>query len=496
VSSDRPENRTKALSPLAGSLPGENRVIWIVWWTYGAFYFCRNNISVALPGIEDELGLDKLEMGVVLLSLKIAYGVGQFLNGQITEQISPRKMLAIGMICTAALNVVFGFGTGLYFFIFIWACNGYFQSLGWTPCVRVIGNWIPVLRRGKVIGIVGTGYQLTGALTYVVSGLAAYGFGWRGVFWIPPIILLASSAIMLLFLRETPEDHASHNSTKKREPRPPADWDRIRKNMRLTFSNRALWLLALSLGMLNACRYGFIDWGVSHLVAIERAKEQEPAILSAIKSGRLSQSETLRLQNIYDSDLLNDETQKEVQNALKDGLIPELKKKKLRSSVLKSAGKYAVLPLGAIFGSFLAGWATDRFFGCRRAPVICFLLIILGCLTLIYNSVAQTSFEGTLLLLGLIGFCIYGPQVLLVGTAPADLAHEGTSAAAAGFVNCGGYFGGALLGDLMTGYLARNYGWEIAIFAWAGWAFAAAITVAFLWNATGQKKPDEENLNE
>jgi sugar phosphate permease len=502
VSPNRPENSAEASSLLAGPLPGENRVIWVIWWTYGAFYFCRNNISVALPGIESELGLDKLQMGTVLLSLKIAYGVGQFLNGQITEQISPRKMLAIGMICSSALNIVFGFGTGLYFFIFIWACNGYSQSLGWTPCVRVIGNWIPVLRRGKAIGIVGTGYQLTGALTYVVSGLAVYGLGWMGVFWVPPIILLTSSAIMLLFLRETPDDHASRNSAKTIERRPPADWDRIRKILRLTFSNRALWLLALSLGMLNACRYGFLDWGVSHLVAIERAKEQEPAIQSAINSGRLTQSETLRLQNIYDNDLLRDDTQKEVKKAIKSGLIPELEKEMSRSSVLRSAGKYAVLPLGAIFGSFLAGWATDRFFACRRAPVICGLLVILGCLTLIYDSIARTSVEGTMLILGLVGFCIYGPQVLLVGTAPADLAHEGTSAAAAGFVNCGGYFGGAFAGDLMTGYLAKHYGWEIAIFGWAGWAFAAAITVAFLWNATGQKKTDEaspsdeENLDE
>ena len=74
MSPSRPENRADSSSPLAGPVPGENRVIWIVWWTYGAFYFCRNNISVALPGIESEFGLDKTQMGVVLLSLKIAYG--------------------------------------------------------------------------------------------------------------------------------------------------------------------------------------------------------------------------------------------------------------------------------------------------------------------------------------------------------------------------------------------------------------------------------------
>ena len=41
--------------------------------------------------------------------------------------------------------------------------------------------------------------------------------------------------------------------------------------------------------------------------------------------------------------------------------------------------------------------------------------------------------------------------MLLVGTAPADLAHRGTSAAAAGFVNFMGYMGAAT-GDVVTGY--------------------------------------------
>ena len=100
-------------------------------------------------------------MGIVLLALKIAYGCGQFLNGQLSERLPPRKMLALGMCASAGLNLLFGFGTGLYFFLFVWACNGYAQSLGWTPCVRVIGNWIPIARRGKAVGVIGTGYQVT-----------------------------------------------------------------------------------------------------------------------------------------------------------------------------------------------------------------------------------------------------------------------------------------------------------------------------------------------
>jgi sugar phosphate permease len=157
--------------------------------------------------------------------------------------------------------------------------------------------------------------------------------------------------------------------------------------------------------------------------------------------------------------------------------------------VFKEAVKYAVLPLGGIAGALIAGWATDRFFGSRRAPVACLLLVTLGMLTLVYDDVARTSIPATVALLGVIGFCIFGPQVLLVGTAPADLARKGTSAAAAGFVNSLGYIGAAS-GDIITGLSLKFFNWQFTIYLWALWAFAAAIAVGLLWNATAEESDD------
>jgi len=74
-----------------------------------------------------------------------------------------------------------------------------------------------------------------------------------------------------------------------------------------------------------------------------------------------------------------------------------------------------------------------------------------------------------------------------VGTAPADLAHRGTSAAAAGFVNFMGYMGAAT-GDVVTGYYSSpaQGGWQVAIYIWAGWAFAGSVITAILWNTTSR----------
>ena len=429
-----------APSPTSHGSRGESTLLWTVWFTYGAFYFCRTNISAAVPGLKASvdaggLGLTATEVSYILGATKIAYASGQLINGQFSEQLSPRKLLAIGMLGTALLNILFGFGTALYFLIFIWACNGYSQSLGWTPSVRVLANWFPPERRGKVIGFIGTGYQATAVLTFLVSGFAAAQFGWRGALWVPAGIMVAAAVIMLLFLEEhPPEAESDHEelvfTPPRNDPRNSA-WE----NFLLTITNPALWLLGISLGLLNACRYGFLDWGLTHL--------------------------------------------KEVQD----------------TGVGMAALKYAVLPVGGIAGSYLAGWATDRFFGSRRAPVTCILLVLLAALSLAYDTVARTSLPATIVLLVLIGFCIYGPQVLLVGTAPADLARKGTSAAAAGFVNSMGYVGAAT-GDYFTGRALDEYGWQRAIFLWAAWALGSAVAAGLLWNATAARPHHDEATQE
>ncbi len=71
----------------------ESGVLWTLWLTYGAFYFCRTNLSAAVPGMKSPvnvggLGLSSDEVGWILASLKIAYGLGQLLNGQLSERIS------------------------------------------------------------------------------------------------------------------------------------------------------------------------------------------------------------------------------------------------------------------------------------------------------------------------------------------------------------------------------------------------------------------------
>lgn len=405
------------------SAPGrrtEAGILWVLWLTYGAFYFCRSNLSAAVPGLEHELGLSKSDIGFILGSFKLVYGVGQLINGQLAEQIGARRLLAIGMLGSAALTLVFGFATGFYLLLFLWATNGYAQALGWSPTMRVAANWFPVARRGRAIAIIGTGYQLLGSLTIVVAGWSAEWLGWRGALFVPAGLLVVSAIHMLLTLEESPPRPIGATSAHSARR---GTW---KANLVATLTNPWLWLLALALGLLNACRYGFLDWGVAQLMEIQRG------------------------------------------------------------GIGVSAMKNSVLPAGGIVGTLLAGWATDRFFGGRRVPVMVAMLVSLGVLVIAYKSIIHTSEAASVVTLAVIGALIFGPQVLLVGTTPVDLARRGAAAAACGFVNFVGYIGAAA-GDQVTGYLVDRYDWHAALWFWAACAFGGAVIVLPLWRVHGRR---------
>jgi OPA family glycerol-3-phosphate transporter-like MFS transporter len=395
---------------------GTGMILWVLWMTYGSFYFCRTNISAALPGIEQEFGLSKADLGWVLASLKIAYAAGQLINGQLAERYSARVLLAVGMFASAALNVLFGFGTAVYFWLFVWAMNGYAQALGWTPVMRVAANWIPAHQRGTHIGILGTSYQVIAAVTFVVSGLAAEALGWRAAMWLPAGLLALSGVHMLWLLRDKPSAAVNVDAAPQ-QARPHS----LASNIVDVLSNPALWWLALALGLLNATRYGFLDWGLTHI--------------------------------------------KEVQ----------------ATGVGMAALKYAVLPLGGIAGALASGWISDRWLRGRRIPVVCAQLLLLAGVTLVYSHVVELGTLPVVVTLAFVGFLVFGAQVLLVGTLPIDLARPGTAAASVGFVDCMGYVG-ASIGDVMTGRLVVGHGWRAAVLCWAAYALLAALAAALLWN--------------
>lgn len=55
---------------------------------YALFYFVRKNLSMAIPAMEAQLGISKVQLGIFMTLNGIIYGTSRFVNGYLVDRFS------------------------------------------------------------------------------------------------------------------------------------------------------------------------------------------------------------------------------------------------------------------------------------------------------------------------------------------------------------------------------------------------------------------------
>lgn len=69
-----------------------------------------------------------MQIGSLTSLFPIAYGFSKFVSGVLGARTSPTIMLAGGLMATAVVNLLFGAGNTLPWFLTFWAINGILQA--------------------------------------------------------------------------------------------------------------------------------------------------------------------------------------------------------------------------------------------------------------------------------------------------------------------------------------------------------------------------------
>ena len=233
------------------------RVLALSWITYAIFYFLRVNFSIAMPGIMEEYGVSKVALGVVTSSFFTMYAIGQFVNGQLADNIGPKKLIAIGLGASIILNLFIPWiGGAIGLLTLVWALNGLFQSMGWSPNVKIVSAWFGKDYKGRAAGILGTSYIVGGALSWVLAGYLASA-GWRYTFYIPSLLAALVLGYWLLFGQENPEGKRDKTS--------------LAETLRAVLTDRRVLFAGMGLFGLNIVRYGFLTWAPTYFFEVQRA---------------------------------------------------------------------------------------------------------------------------------------------------------------------------------------------------------------------------------
>jgi OPA family glycerol-3-phosphate transporter-like MFS transporter len=412
------------------------RVLESTFLGYAMFYLVRNNFSTVAKDIEGALGYDYNMIGNILALSAIAYGIGKFLNGSMSDRSNPRKFMAFGLLLTGLINFAFGSVQSYGVHLFLWTLNGFVQGMGWPPCGRSLGHWFSIKERGSVFAIWNVAHNIGGGIAGILAAYATIQFGgWQAAFYFPGAIALIGSFYLFKRLRDTPQSIGLPPIEEYTDTYAEGELNRNKREKELTTKelfvdqilfNKYLWLFASANLFVYIVRYSMLDWG--------------PMYLREVKGATLA-----------------------------GGGIAIL-----------------ILEFGGIPSTILMGWLSDKIGGRRgMVSLLCMIPIFFAFFVIYLNPAGYLWIDMTML--AVVGFFIY-PPVMLLGVAALDLTSKKAVGTAAGFVGLLGYIGRTIQAKgfgWMADYFGDLYGnqtsWDIIILSILGCTLISIFLLAFTW---------------
>jgi sugar phosphate permease len=409
---------------------------------YAGFYFCRKNLSVVLPALQGGAGLGSFKLANIVFGYTLLYVVGQFVFGLLSDRIGARVVVGAGLLLAACSNL-FMTVHGTYLWLLVFACvNGAAQSTGWSGLVKVMAAWFPGASRGVVMAWWGTNYVLggfaaTAFATWTITQETIFPqLGWRRGFLFPALLLLGVAVLFLGGVEEEPAKERVPDQDLSHCGTPASRHGRSNwANLAELLRKRSLWMVSLSYFFLELTRYAFLFW------------------------------------------------------------LPLYMVERLRYSLRLSGYLSSFYELVGILGALIAGYASDRLAGSRRAAVAAVMLCGLGCSLFCQPFLSRFGPVGIALIVSLAGLFCYGPDTLLSGALAQDIGEEKAAATATGLVEGIGHLG-ALFSPYVAVYISKRYGWDLLFPILAACAFVAAIALLPIWNFAPQRLDAVESSGE
>jgi OPA family glycerol-3-phosphate transporter-like MFS transporter len=424
---------------------------FILGLMYASYYTCRYNFRFATPGIVAEFGFKNTEIADILSAWSLAYGTGQLVNGLLTDRIGGKTAMLIGAAGTIVTNLIFGFASfaGTFStFALIWLMNGWFQSFGAPGMVKINAAWFNRDERGTFAGIFGFMIQLGQFVINNLAPLILAGFtifawtipkgDWHWLFRIPPLFVAVVAVLLAFIPKETPEEAGFsgvvHDETAGGNTGTRAS---LKESFVTIFTHPLVWFYAVAYGCTGAVRNSSDQLSILYFVQeLHLDMDKKPAAV------------------FYTMNLM---------------------------------------PLVAVFGSFTAGWVSDKFFKGHRSPVAMTLyffecLVILCAAMVIYTGVVGPTPAGIFIgcfFLIMVSLTANSTHAIVGAAAPMDIGGRKMAGFAAGVIDSFQYYGAAIALPL-TGRLIDHFGWVAWYPTMAGFGFIGGC--AMLMVTRKQKK--------
>ena len=397
------------------------RVFALTWLSYAAFYLTRKDLSVVKSRLHEELAVSTSALGVIDTLYLLGYAIGQFASGMLGDRLGPRRMIAAGMLASAASALCFGLSSSVFVFSVCFGLNGFFQSTGWPNNVKAMQPWFGRQDRGRVMGLWCTNYQVGGLVATALATFLLASYGWRSAFLVPAALVAVVGVVVFLFLVERPEDAGlppvdpDPAAPAPAGGVPAADPYSLRALLRLP----ALWALGGAYFGLKLIRYSLLFW------------------------------------------------------------LPFYLKQELHYDERTAGYLSTSFEAGGIIGAIAIGWLSDRYFPGRRIRLAAPAILCLAGALLLYQHVGESGMVQNALAMALVGFLLFGPDTLISGAAAQDIGGSRATGTVAGLINGVGSVGAVLQG-LVTAGVTALWGWRALFSCFVAMALVSGLALLSL----------------
>ena len=254
------------------------QTFWATVIAYSLYYVCRMSLSVVKQPIIDSGVLTPGELGLIGSAFLFVYAAGKFTNGFIADYCNIRRFMATGLLVSSVINLLMGI-SGLLdgaagvvsvvlflLFAILWGINGWAQSMGSPPGVIQLSRWFPMSKRGTYYSIFSSTPYIGEFLAFIIVGAVVGSFGWQFGFVFAAVAGFIGSAVILLFVSDTPESKGlpSIQSLSGEAPREEDAMPTV-KLQKMVLSHPGIWIIAASSAFVYITKYAVAGWGVLFL---------------------------------------------------------------------------------------------------------------------------------------------------------------------------------------------------------------------------------------
>jgi len=406
------------------------RVFVSTWLSYFGYYFCRKPFTAAKSAIGEEAHFDATTLGDIGAAYLIAYAIGQFLAAGVGGRFGPRNNVLVGSAVSIVVTLCMGQTLSPGLLAGLVAVNGLAQATGWSGNVGTMAAWFHRKERGRVMGVWSTNFTVGSLVsTYVMAAVLHHHAPgapppWRDCFVVGAAVFGVVWLVFFFFQRNRPEH--------------------------------------VGLGPIDEppdVRAGDLDSeAAKERVATTTTTTTEPAATATwFGIPRAAWTNLLLIAAFYFCVKL-------IRYAIWSWAAFFLKKNYGLDDA--AANTYStVFEVLGIAGVWTAGTVSDRVFGSRRAEVALLLMFVMtaacGAL-MVFGGQSVTVFA---VLLGVVGFSLFGPDALLSGAGAMDVGSRKGATVAAAIISGFGSVG-PIVQELVIGRLYDKNGGNLTpIFA-------------------------------